>query len=379
MKKIPLAWLNLINKPRRFFVTLAGISSAVILMFIEFGFQNAMYDSQMSVVRALNTDLLVLARSSYSISVDQKFPLARLATIRAVDGIEKVVPLYIESRRFKIRNPQTGRRHPIRVLAFDLSDPVFLNNFLKLDTSPDRALDTALFDLRSRRSFGDFTPGTETEIGNRKFTITGSFSLGTDFVNDGNLLMSHRSYFRLFPDLRDDVAIGLIRLKPGQNSSDIQTAIRQIIPKDISILSKQQALAQEMNYWNRSTYIGFIFGMGTMVGFIVGVTVCSQILYAGVVDYLPQFATLKAIGYSDGYLVGTVLRQAVVLALLGFVPGLVSSLLLYDLVVSLTGLPMEMTVPRVFLIFVLTVGMCALSASMAIRKILYTDPAEVFK
>lgn len=371
--------MNLINKPWHLLITLGGITSAVILMFIEFGIENAMYDNQLTVIQALDTDLLVFAKSRYSISVDQKFPYNRLAKIKAVNGVEDVLPFYIESRRIQIRNPQTRRRYLIRVLAFDLRDDIFKKEYLDLNPELITDTDTALIDTRSKQQVGEFLPGIETEVGNRKFTISGHFSLGTDFVNDGNLIMSKRSYQKLMDSPSDLPAIGLIRLAPGVVPEEIAARIRNVIPEDIAVLTREEAVAREKDYWKKNTFIGFVFGVGAFLGFAVGVTICSQILYAGVVDYLPQYATLKAMGYSSAYLVGTVLNQAFSLAVLGFLPGLFISMALYQLLAEWTGMNMQLTFLRVLLIFSLTIGMCGFSAVLAIRQIIYADPAEVFK
>jgi putative ABC transport system permease protein len=110
----------------------------------------------------------------------------------------------------------------------------------------------------------------------------------------------------------------------------------------------------------------------------VGVIICYQILFTDVVDHLPQFATLKAIGYHGGFLVRVVLGESLCLALLGFVPGLGLSAVLYAMVDALTGLPMVLTVWRGGLVLALTVAMCLLSGLIAVRKVVAADPADVF-
>ena len=132
-------------------------------------------------------------------------------------------------------------------------------------------------------------------------------------------------------------------------------------------------------FWIRSTPVGFSFWLGALTAFAVGVIVCYQTLYTGVVDYLPQFGILKAIGFKDGYLLLSVLKQALILSLLGFFPGVLVSRLFYGWIGALTGLPMIMTPARTAFIFVLTVGMCIAAGLLAVRKVLTTDPAEVFE
>jgi len=106
--------------------------------------------------------------------------------------------------------------------------------------------------------------------------------------------------------------------------------------------------------------------------------ICYQVLYTDVVDHLPQFATLKAIGYRDRFIKRVVLREALLLSLLGHVPGLALSYLLYLLLAGATGLPLDMPLSRIVLMLALTVAMCMVSALIAIRKVIAADPAEVF-
>jgi putative ABC transport system permease protein len=95
-------------------------------------------------------------------------------------------------------------------------------------------------------------------------------------------------------------------------------------------------------------------------------------------DHLPEYATLKAIGYSNRYLAGVVMQQAVILAVLGYLPGLAIGLLLYRVSAEATRLPLAMTWPRGLGVLALTVAMCCASALLALRKVRSADPADVF-
>ncbi|MEM1146076.1 MAG: FtsX-like permease family protein, partial [Pseudomonadota bacterium] len=136
--------------------------------------------------------------------------------------------------------------------------------------------------------------------------------------------------------------------------------------------------AKEIAYWNSSTPIGYIFSLGAVIGVIVGLIVVYQILFSDVQSHLAEYATLKAIGYSDGFLRALVLREAIYLAVLGFIPAFGFALLLYDQAAIATQLPMHMTVLRASLVLVVTIAMCAFSGLLAMRKISRLDPAEVF-
>jgi putative ABC transport system permease protein len=210
--------------------------------------------------------------------------------------------------------------------------------------------DTVLFDEKSRDYYGAPRAGTETELSGRAVKVVGNFRLGTDFFTDGNLIMSDRNFLKFFPDRTAEaphlgkVAVGVVRLAPEADLRTVQQALRQALPDDVVVLSKSELVEQEVRYWRDNTAIGYIFTLGMAVGFAVGIIICYQILYTNVISYLPQFATLKAMGYTDRFLVGVVLQQGLFLAILGFIPAVGAA--------------------QVFL---------------AVRRVLTADPAEVFK
>jgi DevC protein len=147
---------------------------------------------------------------------------------------------------------------------------------------------------------------------------------------------------------------------------------------DVKVMTKSAFRDQERRFWRTSTPIGFIFGLGGLMGLIVGIVICYQVLATEVADHLPEFATLKAMGYGDLHLCGVVLQQALWLALCGFIPGVLVSLGLYSLLGEQTGLPMALTWDRAATVLAGTVVMCTLSGLITLRKVLTADPAELF-
>src|SRR5207244_420830 len=110
------------------------------------------------------------------------------------------------------------------------------------------------------------------------------------------------------------VDFGLVRLAPGAKVAEVQAALQQALPDDVKVMTKQELIDQVKDYWGNSKPVGYVFGLGTLVGFIIGVTICYQILYTDIMDHLPQFAALKAIGYDNRYLFKVVLQSALYLA-----------------------------------------------------------------
>ena len=129
---------------------------------------------------------------------------------------------------------------------------------------------------------------------------------------------------------------------------------------------------------HRLSSAGPIFAMGTIVGFVVGMLISYQVTYTDLADQLPQYATLKAIGYRTGYLLRVVLEQAAFNALAGWIPAFLLSILLYRIIGQVALLPMHLTAKIIFVSLGLTLGMCLISAAIAVNRVIKADPAEVF-
>jgi putative ABC transport system permease protein len=382
---MPLALKILIHTPGRLAVSLGGILLAVLLMFSQTGFRDALFDSQAEIIDQLNGELFIQNSIKQIIYDPETFASRRIYQASAIPGVSAVHPLYIQAGAPIWRNPFKRTLRSIRVLAFNPDDAVFKFHEVAACADALRMPDTVLFDEKSRDYYGNPQPGTRTELAGRAVTVVGTFRLGTDFLTDGNVIMSDRNFEKFFPDWSsekphlDTVAIGLVKLQPGSDLTAVQRALRAALPDDVAVFTKLELMKREKDYWQDNTAIGEIFSLGMVVAVVVGVIVCYQILYTNVSNYLPQFATLKAIGFTDWYLVGVVLEQALFLSLLGFLPALLAAEILFWFVSSQTGLLMFLTPPRCAFVLVVTVLMCLLSGSIAIRRILTTDPAEVFK
>jgi putative ABC transport system permease protein len=270
------------------------------------------------------------------------------------------------------------------VFGVDPDDPVFLLPDVRRQMAALKQPDTALIDSRSRRFYGALETGLPAELTRRTVRIVGTFPLGADFRNDGSVIVSDRTFVNALGNpanplpRRSRVELGLVSVRRGADIEVVKRALAEVLPADVEILTKQQFIDRTRAYWNRAKPVGMVFGLGMVVGFLIGVAICYQILYLDITDHLPQFATLKAIGYHNRMLVDVVLRKALYLGALGFVAGLIASLALYALLQTYSGIRMELTIARTLLVLVATLAMCQLAAVVAVRKVLAADPAEMF-
>jgi putative ABC transport system permease protein len=382
---VPIAWLQLKREKVRLLVALAGVAFAVVLIFMQLGFQDALFESSVRYHQNLRYDAALISRKTDFIVQPESFSRRRLYQALGTPGVRSVTPLYLGLGRWK--NPVApADTRAIFVVGFDPASRVFDLPGIEAHRDELKLPDVVLYDAASRPEFGPIPEllrasrsGIETEVANRRVRIAGLFSLGTSFGIDASLVTSDLNFRRIFPQRPPGmIDLGLIQLAPGADPEAVRDAIAARLPDDVEVLTRADFVRREVDYWTHSTPIGYVFGFGVIMGLTVGGIIVYQILFSDVSEHLREYATLKAMGYTDGQLFRIVLQEALLLAALGFVPGMLASLALYRAAGEATRLPLAMTPELAGLVFGLTAGMCGVSGAMALRKLRSADPAEVF-
>jgi len=387
--KLPTAWLQLKYDFSRTTVALSGIVFAVVMIFMQLGFREALFDSAVHLHKSLQGEIFLISPRSTSLTAMESFSERRLEQTLAFREVEFVTPIYLGFAQWK--NPETKNYwRPIYVIGFEIREGVFNLPGVQQNLEQLKKPDVVIFDEASRSEFGPVVTELKqgvtvtTEVGNRgpgnrRVTVLGLFKLGTSFGADGNLITSHLNFLRIFNQRQKGlIEVGLINLKPGTNINSLVTKIKQFLPEDVKVLSKAEFIQFEQKYWQSSTSIGFIFNLSVAMAIIVGIVVVYQILYTNVTDYLPEYATLKAMGYTHNYLLSLVFQEAIILAVLGYIQGLVIALFSYKISRDATSLPIEMTNLRAIIVLILTVLMCCIAGAIAVRKLRDADPADIF-
>ena len=381
--KTPLSWLQLTHEKMRLLIALAGIGFADMLMFVQLGFKDALFDSNVKLHHALNGDIFFMSPQSDALGFTQQFSERRLYESLAVEGVESVVPVYLGLGSWK--NPIEKNTRTLFAIGFNPQYNVLDLPGVAENIDQVKLEDAILFDDQSRPEFGDIPAllasetATKAELASRKVTVKGLFSLGASFTADGTILTSDINFLRIFPERQKGlIDLGVINLKPEADLEIVVQNLRDKLPQDVEVLSKEEFIQRDITYWQNSTAIGFIFSLGTFIGFVVGIVIVYQILYTDVADHLPEYATLKAMGYRDRYFVSLVFQEAVILALVGFLPGLGIAKVLYTLTANATALPIAMTINRAITVLILTLIMCCASGTVAVRKLSAADPADIF-
>lgn len=385
--RTPLGWLQLRHRPLRLLVAIAGIAFAVLLIMMQLGFRAALFESAVRFHERFNYDIALFSPDSVFIVRPQGFSIRRLYQAQGDPDVSDVSPVYIFPATYK--NPWNSQRRSINAIGFQPGDALLATpGFDELRGQLTRQ-DVVILDGNSRPEFAP--PGSSleaafaggqvvtTEINDRKVDIIGLFQMGTSFGIDGTFATSVDNWLRLFPDRsREEIQLGLLRLDPAADPDLVRDRLKERLPADVLVMTKTDFVARERAYWNSATPIGYVFAFGAIMGLVVGAIIVYQILFADVTEHLPEYATLRAVGYSNSFVSGIVLQQAVILSVLGYLPGVGAATWLYSRAAAATNLPLYLTQDRAFLVFGLTLGMCALSAVLAVRKVRKLDPAEVF-
>jgi putative ABC transport system permease protein len=391
--RTPLAWLNLLHQKGRSLVAATGVAFAVVLIFMQLGFYGAAESTATIVYDELNFDVLLASARYIDFYRPGAVPRSAALLPLGVPGVRKVMPLYVGFALWRnpdAEGPGARQRRRMMVLGFDLTEPVFRRGRRDIPVAVARHReelqkpDHILVDRLSRREFGDLEEdmrrgGIETELGARRVTVAGLFTLGTGFGIDGEALCSDTNLFAILGGAPpDQVTLGLVLLERGASAEQVATELRKVLPPDVQALTRQDIAGRERHHWISNTSVGIIFTLGVFVAFGVGVVFVYQVISTDVRSRLNEYATLKALGYTMRYLSGVILRQALLLAVAGYLPGLAVSLALYALARGATGIPIGMNLQRGLVVLVLATAMCGLSGLLALQKVRTADPADLF-
>lgn len=380
---IPLAWLLLVKLRGRLLTAVAGVAFAVILALVQLAFEDALFTSITLLYSHFDADLVLISPQYQSIEARETFSERRLYEALAAEGVESVAPLYMDTVQWT--NPVNHIERFIFLVGFKPRPGVFdvkaVNARLLQIAEPGNVL----FDEGSRSEFGPISRlfrdrgSVVTEVSHRRVDVVGLFRVGASFANSGQLITSDMTFLQLVPARQSGIIdVGLIKLRNGASPEAVRTELAAMLPADVAVLTKQGLLEREKNFWNRSLPLGFIFQASLVMGLIVGAVIVYQILYSGLSEHLSEFATLKAIGYSDHSLFWVVLQEAFLLSVIGFLPGVLLTFGVYRVVQTATVLPVRMTTLRLIVVYILTAIMCMLSGVLAVRRLRSADPAEIF-
>jgi putative ABC transport system permease protein len=396
MSAFTLGMMNLLHQRIRTLISLAGVAFAVLLIFSQLGFLGAVQETASLLFDKLDFDLLLTSKEYLNLNTPEGFPRLRLSQAEALAGVESVRPFTVSLGLWRGPSPHYSpradpRRWNILILGVRPDDlrAIFRNSGQGIFRGREdlAAYETALarpnavlIDRRSWRDYGspeELRPGAVAELDEQQLELAGKFEIGTGFGYNGLLLTSEATIRRLEGRDSGQVTFGLVKLRPGAAPREVKDRLNEVLP-DARAYTREEIDAKETDYWVQETAVGRFFTLGVAVALVVGVIFVYQMMAADIRNHLSEYATIKAMGYRNGYLFRVILWQAGLLALIGFVPGLFASLGIYAWTREAARIPIDMTYSRGVWVLLLTIGMCLASGLLAIRKLRSADPADLF-
>ncbi|MBW2382732.1 MAG: FtsX-like permease family protein [Deltaproteobacteria bacterium] len=361
----------------------AGMGFAILVIFVQLGFYSSVLNTALAVSSRLNGELILISPRFVHLSEAGEIPRARLFQVLAHPKVLSATPIYF--RYVVSRDSATGNYCRLFALGFPLADartamPLRIPG---IDDQLDalRPTGDVLMDRFTQTRCGPSSPESQFELMGTAARVVGRFELGVGFLADGAIVASDDSFGRYFSKLGyslDRPHLGLIKLAAGSDPAKVAAGLRERLPSDVRVITREELDAYQHRHWVQNTAVGNIFGMGTVAGFLVGVVVLFQILSTDIRNHLPLYATLRAMGYTSQRLHGYVLEQSWIFAVLGYAPALLLTLILFPIIHNVTLLPIFMTGKLAAGVLVLSFIMCTVASMLSSRRLRRADPAELF-
>lgn len=381
--RVPIGWLQLTHNRGRLLAALAGVAFANVLVLMQLGFLGALVTSIRHSYDAMAGELMISASDMNTLADGSPLPRQRMFEALTVPGVKTAVPLYYGKIDWKQAD---GTIRTLDAFGFDPEAVAFRNAEVNAARDELELADTAIIDRGTRNAPGDLFQSIERgqpyrfETRGRTLSVVDTFTVGGGFTADGYMIVSDQTFLRLFPQRAAGAPNHiLVTLEEGAALPAVLAALRAKLPSyDTIVRTIDEAAVKDQSFQTTQRPVGIVFGFGIVIGILVGIIIVYQVLATDVADHLREYATLKAIGYPQRFFGSVVFEEAVILALLGFLPGIVVSLILYSIVAAATGLPLSMPVSRPVVVLLGTILMCTLSGAIATRRLANANPADLF-
>jgi putative ABC transport system permease protein len=381
--RLPIGWLQLTHNRTRLAAAVAGVAFANILIFMQLGFLGALIASIRMPYEQMRADILISASDMNTMADGSPLPRQRMFEALSVPGVATAAPLYYAKLDWK---QPDGTIRGLDVFGIDPAVTTFRTPEINAHLSDLTRLNVALIDRKTRNvpktvfTAIDVGKSYRFEAKGRTLDVIGTFEIGGGFSADGYLIVSDQTFLRLFPQRSAGAPNHiLVTLRPDARAGQVITELGGLLPAYDSIARPiNETIARDQAFQTTQKPVGLVFGFGIVIGMLVGLIIVYQVLSTDVADHIREYATFKAIGYPQRFFLSIVFEEALILAVLGFIPGVLLALGLYAVVAAATGLPLAMTGTRAIAILGATIAMCSLSGAIATRKLARANPADLF-
>jgi putative ABC transport system permease protein len=369
-----LAFRNLFHDRVQLVVTLIGILFSVVLMAVQLGLYLGAKDMITATIERADGDVWMMAYGTKNFEEAQPINVRDRLVALSTPGVVRAVPLVAAFNDWK--RPDGGNAITV-VVGSDAEDGGLVPwNIVEGDLGAIGARDAVFIDRSYVGDLGVTGVGDIAQVGGQRVRIAGLTDGVRSFTTTPFVFTTLNRARSLLSMPSDRITYVLVKVAPGVAAESVRDALQARLP-DLQVMTKAEFRDRSLSHWLFATGAGVALIGGAVLGLLVGTVIVAQTLYGSTKDHINEFATLRALGSSSGFIHRVILAQAGLSAVLGYGLGMAVALAIVTFT-SKTALPILMTPELAAALFVLTVVMCAVSAIAAINKVTKIDPAMVF-
>ena len=380
--RLPIGWLQLTHSRTRFAAALSGVAFANVLVFVQLGIMNSMATATLKPYEFFHANIMISASDANSMTEGGNVARQWLFQALADPEVTGGTGLYVAN----VSWARPTKTLSLTTYGIDPALPAFLSPAMASKTGTLQLQNAGILDMFSRglprEEAAAIRPQTPIsfEVSSTTLTLYDTFQGGGGFGGDGFMMVSDQTFLTLFPARSSSAPDHiLLQLAPGADPEAVAARLHDLISnKTLRIRSYAQAAAEDLSYQQTRRPTGIIFGFGVIIGILVGIVIVYQVLSTDVADHLSEYATFKAMGYPQRFFLGIVFEEALILAILGFIPGFIVASGLLAGMKKATTLPLAMTAYMAGMVFIGTLIACTISGAIATRRLAAADPADLF-
>lgn len=372
-----LALKTLFHEKGRLIITLTGIIFSTVLTLTQVSMYLGMMGNATSVIRHTGADIWITSKNIQNFDFANPFPEERINRVNAIPDILWADKIILTWGFLKLAD---GGQEQVQIIGFNpdtgIGAPWFMRTGKASDVKGGRYL---IADKTAEQRLGKLETGSLWELNENRFRLVGLSEGIKSFTTAPIIFMSYnqtRNFHKGWV-LADQTSYIVAKVKDKRKIKEVVATLKATM-KDNDIFTRKGFISKTVMYWTVQTGIGMGYFLTAILGLIVGGAIVGQTIYANTMEHLREFGTLKALGARNTDIYRVIFSQVGISAVFGFAVGAVLILLMKN-GIEKAGVSLYLNPVLFFILFLIILSICFLSAYFSVRKVRTLDPVMVFK
>jgi len=303
-----------------------------------------------------------------------------LQRVRSVEGVAWAMPMSFTLIQARLPN---GRFKTVQLIGFDDTTlagaprDLLDGSFTALSETNSVVIDMVGVEKLSEGYGRDIGVGDQFEINDHQARIVGICQVERTFFGDPYVYTTYSRASEMRPKERRILSYILTEPTPGLDPKVVARRIQK--ETGLRAFTEDTFSLSTYVWYFQNTGIPISFGTTVLLGFLVGVAVAGQTFYSFILENLPHFGALKAMGASDRELLGMLMIQGFAVGFTGYGIGLGLTALFGYAVMHRGNPPFYLPDQLLFISLFAILFITIFSVFLGVRKINSVDPAQVFR